>query len=144
MTELMHFVITCDGGSLGNGSGISTFHGSFGYGSYMISAPGNVGKITKMNFGSGITNNQAEYLALIGAMKHIKNAFEEVAADLKAIELTVRTDSQLVIGQVCEGWKVKAEHLRPLVMEVKVLCQSFHSVNFEKITGDEMKKILGH
>lgn len=136
---MMEFIITCDGGSLGNGT-----DNSIGYGSYMINAPGNIGKITQLNFGEGVTNNEAEYLALIHALSHISSAFREVAADLKAITLAVRTDSQLVVGQLCSGWKVKALHLKPLVLEAKTLCSMFHKVEFERIPGDEMKKILGH
>lgn len=135
----LHYIVTCDGGSLGNGT-----EDSIGYGSYMINIPGNVGKITKLNFGEGVTNNQAEYLTLLNALSHMKDAFTAAAQPPKSIELTVRTDSQLMKGQVCEGWKVKAEHLRPLVLEVQALCQYFSTVKFVKITGDEMKEILGH
>jgi ribonuclease HI len=136
---MYEFIITCDGGSLGNGS-----ESSQGYGSYMIAGPGKTNAITREVYGEGITNNEAEYKALIAALKHIADAFTAVGGDLKTISLTVRTDSQLVIGQVWSGWKVKALNLRPLVDEARALCEKFRAVGYEKISGVEMKKILGH
>ena len=136
---MIEFIVTCDGGSLGNGS-----VNSHGYGSYMINAPGNVGEIKRLQFGEGVTNNEAEYMALIGALENISSAFLAVAADLKTIQLTVRTDSQLVIGQLSRGHKINAPNLRPLVIQASSLCQQFFLVEFEQITGVEMKQILGH
>jgi len=136
---MYEFVVTCDGGSLGNGS-----ESSQGYGSFMINAPGNVGEIHQLHFGEGVTNNEAEYRALIGALSHIADAFLAVAGDLKQIKLIVRTDSSLVIGQLSKEWKVKASNLLPLVIQASNKCHEFHTVTFEQISGIEMKKILGH
>jgi len=149
---MIEFIVTCDGGSLSNGS-----VNSHGYGSYMINAPGNVGEIKRLQFGEGnvgeikrlqfgegVTSNEAEYMALIGALENISSAFLAVAADLKTIQLTIRTDSQLVIGQLSRGHKINAPNLRPLVIQASSLCQQFFLVQFEQITGVEMKKILGH
>jgi len=136
---MIEFIVTCDGGSLSNGS-----VNSHGYGSYMINAPGNVGEIKRLQFGEGVTSNEAEYMALIGALEDISSAFLAVAADLKTIQLTIRTDSQLVIGQLSRGHKINAPNLRPLVIQASSLCQQFFLVQFEQITGVEMKKILGH
>ncbi len=55
------------------------------------------------------TNNEMEYAALISALKHAKP------------KDALFTDSQLLVGQVCQGWKVKALHLKPLVDEAKRL-----------------------
>jgi ribonuclease HI len=136
---MMEFVITCDGGSRGNGTEVA-----HGYGSYMINAPGNIGNIHSLDFGGGITNNEAEYKALIGALNHISGAFLAVAADLKTIKLTIRTDSQLVVGHLSKGWKIKAHNLIPLAVKASSLCSQFASVEFEQISGEEMKSILGH
>ena len=136
---MYEFVITCDGGSRGNGS-----ESSQGYGSFMIAARDKVNIIHQLDFGTGVTNNEAEYKALIGALDHLANAFSAVAADLKTIKLTVRTDSALVIGQLSQDWKVKATNLMPLVIKASNKCHDFHSVVFEQISGDDMKKILGH
>jgi len=136
---MYEFTITCDGGSLGNGS-----KDSIGYGSFMIAAEDKVNTIHQLHFGSGVTNNEAEYLALIGALDHLAVAFTAVAADLKTIKITIKTDSQLVIGQLSMGWKVKAPNLRPLAIKAAAKCQQFNEVKFTRISGDTMKKILGH
>ncbi len=137
---MLEFIITCDGGSRNN----QIAELREGYGSWTINAPGKRGDIVTYEFGKGVTNNEAEYMALIEALKHISGAFLHVKADLKTIKLTVRTDSQLVIGQLSKGHKINAPNLRPLVIKASNLCQQFFHVEFEKITGIEMKQILGH
>lgn len=49
------------------------------------------------------TNNEMEYTALIQAL-----------SDPRAQDATIFTDSQLLVGQLTQGWKVRAENLRPL------------------------------
>lgn len=136
---MYEFAITCDGGSRNN----QVAKLREGYGSWMIAAPHKTNKIRHREFGKGVTNNEAEYMALIGALEEISDAFTAVAADLKTIKLIVRTDSQLVIGHLTKDWKIKSE-LVPLVVKAKSLCQAFHSVAFEKIHEKDMKRILGH
>jgi ribonuclease HI len=53
------------------------------------------------------TNNEMEYAALLEGFSLAKEG------DI------VMTDSQLVHGQVCKGWKVNFEHLKPLVEKAK-------------------------
>jgi len=98
-TELSEVVIVFDGGSLGNGSPDST-----GYGSYCIQsdAPGGA-QMTysgQLEFGKGITSNQAEYHALLRVLMAVP--------DPERVSLTLRTDSALLVGQLARGWKVKS------------------------------------
>jgi ribonuclease HI len=141
---MVTFIITCDGGSFGNNSKDVV---SNGYGSFNITMPnhdhGNSITIAK-EYGDGITNNEAEYMSLIDGMNHIINSFFSVSASLKKIAIIVRTDSQLVIGQLSKGWKIKAANLRPLAIKANSLMQEFGQVSFEQISGIEMKQILGH
>jgi ribonuclease HI len=55
------------------------------------------------------TNNEMEYHALLKALETCKKGDE------------ILTDSQLVVGQTTKGWKIKKEHLRPLVEKAKKL-----------------------
>lgn len=138
---MVHFIVTCDGGSRGNHDKEIQ---SVGYGSFLIEIPGQDAQFAvRKEFGVGISNNEAEYLSLLAALNHIKSAFESAATDLKTIQLTIRTDSDLVIGHLTKGWKVK-QHLLPLVDEAKALIPLFSSVTFDKMTGDRMKEVLGH
>ena len=138
----VHFIITCDGGSRGNHDKATE---SEGYGSFLIQMPNSPQRLDNhMTFGTGISNNEAEYMSLISALEHIQSSFLAAGADLKQIELTVRMDSQLVIGQLVQGWKVKAQNLIPLAVKAKALIQDFGKVTFDRISGDKMKEILGH
>jgi len=58
------------------------------------------------------TNNEAEYLALIKALKS-RQAFGAV----------VYTDSQLLVGHLTKGWKVKKPQLKELWREANELRQ---------------------
>jgi len=64
-------------------------------------------KITEFDRG---TNNEMEYTALIHAL-----------SDPRADRATIYTDSQLLVGQLTQGWKVNAEHLRPLNERARAL-----------------------
>jgi len=136
---MIELTLICDGGSLGNGT-----PDSIGYGSFMIHTPSySRGEIHQRQFGIGTTNSEAEYMALIAALEHVRNAFTSVAANLEAIRINIHTDSQMVIGHVRENWKIKP-HLVPLRDKVIELCDLFNNVALIKMSGDEMKEILGH
>ena len=110
----------------------------------MIHTPSySAGKIHQLNFGEGVTNNEAEYKTFIAALEHVRDAFTSVAANLEAIKINIRIDCQLIIGHINEGWKVKPS-LLPLKTKAAELCQLFGEVELIKISGDEMKTILGH
>lgn len=135
------FIITVDGGSLGNGT-----EDSIGYGSYILDMPERGIKTTpfKLQFGIGKTSNEAEYLSLLAALHKVIVIIEAPGNVVKDASVKIITDSQLVIGQCSLGWKVKAMNLLPLWQEVMALINQFSAVHFEKISGDVMKQILGH
>ena len=135
------FIITVDGGSLGNGT-----EDSIGYGSYIIEVPKSGIKTNpfKLKFGTGKTSNEAEYLSLIAALLKVIVIIEAPGNVVKESSIRIITDSQLVIGHCSLGWKVKAMNLLPLQQEAVALISRFGIANFEKISGDAMKLILGH
>jgi ribonuclease HI len=57
------------------------------------------------------TNNVAEYRALLLGIA--------LAKELEAEEVEFVGDSMLIVEQVRGNWKVKQEHLRPLLAEVR-------------------------
>ncbi len=69
------------------------------------------------------TNNQAEYKALLEGLK--------AASKLKATELVIHLDSELIIRQLSGAYEVKNLKLLPLYHQVKKLLQGFakYSVN---------------
>jgi ribonuclease HI len=90
------------------------------------------------------TNNQAEYGAVIAALSYLKAACQVKGINYQNQDVIIRTDSQLVIGQLSKNWKVKSANLLPLVARAHDEMHWFKSVKFEHISGVEMKKILGH
>jgi len=70
------------------------------------------------------TNNQAEYTAMIKAF--------ELAKDLKAKELKVYSDSELLIRQVTGEYRVKNEKLKELFSKLKSLEKNF-TVSYEHV-----------
>ncbi len=135
----MLYTIYCDGGSLGNNDKSKP---SEGYGSFIIK-PDIMEQRFMQQFAS-YTNNEAEYAALTVALSYLKAACGVRGIDYREQDVLVRTDSQLVIGQLSKNWKVKALNLIPFITRAQDEMRWFKSVTFSHISGVEMKKILGH
>ena len=131
------YLITCDGGSRGNGAT------NQGYGSYVLSTRDGQKEILRLDLGTA-TNNEAEYQTLIAALKDLSSRIQGAASSLSAYSLLIYTDSQLVVSQLTQGWKVKAANLRPLVDEAAALMQTFGRCDLVKVPRDEIVRVLGH
>ena len=139
---MVTFIITCDGGSLGNHDKSIV---SKGYGSFLITMPKHEKSIVhRMDYGDGVTSSEAEYMALVAALQHIVDSFNSVSANLKRIAVVVRTDSNNMVGQLSKNWKINKPNLRSLAIKASSLMQEFSQVTFDRISGVEMKEIIGH
>ncbi len=78
------------------------------------------------------TNNQAEYEALIAALKKAK--------DLDLKDLKVYLDSELIVKQINREYKVKDKNLALLFMQVHNLCLSFDKISFFHVRREENKR----
>jgi ribonuclease HI len=78
------------------------------------------------------TNNEAEYEALIQGMI--------LAQELKIEHLIVTGDSELVINQVTQRYKIKKERLKLYFKRVNELMESFISFNISFIPRDKNQK----
>ena len=78
------------------------------------------------------TNNVAEYRAVIGALHE--------AAARGAREVTVRSDSELVIKQMRGEYKVKSKGLKGLYEWVKKLTTRFEGVQWEHVGREENRR----
>ncbi len=74
------------------------------------------------------TNNVAEYSALIYALQE--------ALVLKAEEVRVWTDSELLYKQIKGDYKVRHENLKPLFEQIKHLSKGFISFEIHHISRD--------
>ncbi len=116
-TDVDHIIIYTDGGSRGNPGPAAygfTINGA-GYGAYL-----------------GVkTNNEAEYAGIIEALKKAKALVGKSKA--KQTEVDVRMDSELLVKQFNNQYKISVPHLMPLYVEVHNLTLDFKKVTFTHI-----------
>ncbi|PIV10468.1 MAG: hypothetical protein COS49_00345 [Candidatus Portnoybacteria bacterium CG03_land_8_20_14_0_80_41_10] len=84
------------------------------------------------------TNNQAEYEAVIFALKKVKLLFGRKKAKTMALE--VYTDSELMARQLNHQYKIKEEDLQPLFLKVWNLILNFGQVSFKHILRQQNKE----
>lgn len=102
-----------------------------GYGSYKIGdAP-----IVTLEFGRTITNNEAEYLAL----EHLLLAL----AKTNELNTTIFTDSRLLVGQIQEGWRIRARHLKASNDWAKYFCGILRAT-LVWVPRKKIVEVLGH
>ncbi|MFW6064598.1 MAG: reverse transcriptase-like protein [Candidatus Natronoplasma sp.] len=70
-----------------------------------------------------VTNNYAEYMAVIKGLECIKHS------DLEFEKIIIMSDSQLVVKQVNGEWSVNSDNLKDLHKEVKELITYFEEKN---------------
>jgi ribonuclease HI len=75
------------------------------------------------------TNNEAEYGAVIAALK--------MALKLGVQQVELRSDSELLVRQVNGRYKVKSAGIRPFYIEVKQLQEKFESCLFVHIPREQ-------
>lgn len=113
----LHVIVACDGAARGN-------PGPAGAGAQLTNMDGDV--IAEIAVGLGeATNNVAEYSAAILGL--------ERAVELGADEVTLRSDSQLMVNQLTGRYRVRTAHLVPLHRRVRELAQGFARVRFEHV-----------
>ncbi len=118
-------VINIDGASSGN-------PGPSGIGVVMRDASDNQIICELSEFHGEMTNNAAEYMALIRAL--------EYGLIMKADCLTIRSDSQLLVRQMTGRYKVKSPNIRPLQNWAADLVRAFDRVDFEEVKRENNKE----
>lgn len=84
------------------------------------------------------TNNQAEYQAVIFALKKVKALFGKKKA--KIMEIEIRLDSELITKQLNHQYKIKEKNLQPLFIKIWNLILDFGQVSFKYISREENKE----
>jgi ribonuclease HI len=75
------------------------------------------------------TNNEAEYHAVIAAL--------EACRKFSIGQVSVYSDSELVIRQLSGRYRVRASHLMPLYQRVKSLEKSFEKVTYRSVPRED-------
>lgn len=123
-------IIYTDGGSRGN-------PGPAAIGVLFCNEKGNPFKQYSQYLGQ-MTNNEAEYQAVIFALKKFKLIFGKKLA--KETEIEIRSDSELLINQLNGKYKVLDPSLQPLFLEVWNLRLDFKKVKFRLISRNKNKE----
>lgn len=84
------------------------------------------------------TNNQAEYQAVIFALKKVKQLIGKEKS--KDLEIEIKSDSELLINQLNGRYKIKDKNLQPLFFEIWNLKQDFSKVKFIQVPRQENKQ----
>lgn len=93
----------------------------------------------RFQFADAQTNNEAEYrilIALLGNLLHDRVDPEKPQTD-------IYTDSQLLVGQLTQGWKVKANNLLSLHKEAASGLRKT-GARLIKVPRDQIVEKLGH
>jgi len=121
----MHLLIYIDGGSRGN-------PGPAAAGVVLHDADTNE-LVDEAGFYLGkATNNFAEYQGLLKSL--------DLAKQHGADELTIRSDSELMVRQVTGVYKVKSDALKPLHAEAVKKLDAFSDWNFEHVRREKNKR----
>jgi len=126
----MKYVIHTDGGSRGN-------PGPAAIGVVIQNENGE----TIKQYGEAIgetTNNDAEYKALISALKKAKALLGK--EKIKQLEFEVRMDSELAVKQLNHEYKIQDTNIQSLFIEVWNLTIDFGSIKFVYVPREQNKE----
>jgi len=88
--------------------------------------------------GDRLTNNEAEYKAVIFALKKFKAVFGKKLA--KNSEIEIRSDSELLVKQINAQYKILNENIQPLFLEIWNLKFDFKKIRFKRIPREKNKQ----
>lgn len=125
----MKITIYTDGGARGN-PGPSAI-------GVVIAQEGKTVKKYGEYIGEG-TNNQAEYKAVVFALKKTKLLFGK--QKVKSAEVSIYSDSELLVKHLNHQYKIKEGELQPLFLEIWNLMLDFKQVNFQHIFREKNKE----
>jgi ribonuclease HI len=87
--------------------------------------------------GDNLTNNDAEYRAVIFALKKFKALFGKAIAETSDVE--IRADSELVIKQLNGDYRLENPKIQQFFIEIWNLKFDFQSVKFKHIPREKNK-----
>ncbi len=125
------FIIYTDGGSRGN-------PGKAGIGIVICNEMGQEVKKYGEYLGDNLTNNEAEYGAVIFALKKFKALFGKKLSENTDVE--IRADSEFLAKQMNGEYKVLDEKIQKLFIEVWNLKLDFKLVKFKHIPRERNKE----
>ena len=118
----LHVTVHIDGGSRGNPGPAAA--------GFVVRRAGDSAILRQAGVFLGrTTNNVAEYNGLLGGL--------QAAADLKASEVTIFSDSELLVRQMNGQYRVRNSGLKPLVARAQALAGRFAMCTFRHVRREE-------
>ncbi len=124
-------IIYTDGGSRGN-------PGKAGIGVVFCNEKEQIIKKFGEYLGDNLTNNDAEYQAIIFALKKFKSVFGKAIAEISEVE--IRADSELVVKQLNGDYRLTDPKIQQFFIEIWNLKFDFESVKFKHIPREKNKE----
>jgi len=125
------FIIYTDGGSRGN-------PGQAAIGVVICNEKEQELKKYGEYLGDHLTNNEAEYQAVIFALKKFKALFGKKLAE--NTEIDIKCDSELLVSQINGEYKVLDEKIQRLFLELWNLRLDFKKIKFKQISREKNKE----
>jgi ribonuclease HI len=117
-----------DGGSRGN-------PGPAGAGAFVCNDKGELIRKAHLFLGT-VTNNEAEYQAVILGLETLKKVFGK--EKIKDLPVEIRMDSELICKQLRGEYQVKEEKLVPFFMKIwNARVADFHNLSFVHIPREQ-------
>jgi ribonuclease HI len=115
------------------------------YGSYAVVRGGKVVKHDHTGFPTLLTCQQSEVGIVGWALKGLAEAIKEAGMCSPGdVKVTVKTDSQLVVGYFNGTFKRKEPALVRIAGRVDEIIAQYKGVEFVKVPRKEVVKVLGH
>ena len=125
------FIIYTDGGSRGN-------PGKAAIGVVICNEMGQEVKKYGEYLGDNLTNNDAEYQAIVFALKKFKALFGKKLSENTDIE--VRADSELVVKQLNGEYRLSEPKIQQFFIEIWNLKFDFKSIKFKHIAREKNRE----
>jgi len=124
-------IIYTDGGSRGN-------PGPAAIGTIFCNERGEIFKKYSQYLGDGLTNNEAEYQAVIFALNKFKSLFGKKLAQNSDIE--IKSDSELLVNQLNGKYKILTPKIQSFFLTIWNLKLDFKSIKFRFISREKNKE----
>jgi len=124
-------IIYTDGGSRGN-------PGSAAIGMVFCNERGEIFKKYSQYLGDVLTNNEAEYQAVIFALNKFKSLFGKKLAQNS--ELEIRSDSELLTNQLNGKYKILEPKIQSFFLTIWNLKLDFKKIKFRYISREKNKE----
>ena len=128
---MKRIIIYTDGGSRGN-------PGKAAIGVVFCNEKEEIIKKFGEYLGDGLTNNDAEYQAVIFALKKFKAVFGKKMAQVAEVE--IRSDSELLVNQMNGKYKLENEKIQKFFIEIWNLKIDFAQVKFRAIPREKNRE----